>query len=111
MFRRRHIFNLHRPELHAQSDPLDNTVEAHNAWVVSKPKDYASPPVALLTTQQSDGVTQYIDWATKHGFGVMDANVPSYITKPEVSRAHSYSTKTRKLTCWAGRRPIHRSDK
>jgi len=26
---------LHRPELVAQPDPLDSTVEAHNAWVVS----------------------------------------------------------------------------
>lgn len=76
---------IYRPELHAQPNPLDNSVEAHNAWVVGNLTDLTSP-AARLTSQQSDGVTQYIDWATKHGFGVMDANVPSYITKPEVSR-------------------------
>ncbi|KAL2185044.1 histone deacetylase A-like protein [Thermothelomyces heterothallicus CBS 203.75] len=52
------------PELHAQPDPLDNTVEAHNAWV-------------------TDGVTRYIDWAIEKGFGVIDVNVPHYITHPE----------------------------
>lgn len=26
----------------------------------------------------------YIDWATKEGFGVMDVNVPAYITQEEV---------------------------
>jgi len=26
-----------RPELHAQPDPLDNSVEPHNAWVVGAP--------------------------------------------------------------------------
>ncbi|KAL2160095.1 hypothetical protein VTH06DRAFT_1750 [Thermothelomyces fergusii] len=52
------------PELHAQPDPLDNKVEAHNAWV-------------------TDGVTRYIDWAIEKGFGVIDVNVPHYITHPE----------------------------
>ncbi|KAK4241069.1 histone deacetylase clr3 [Achaetomium macrosporum] len=52
------------PELHGQPDPLDNTLEAHNAWV-------------------TDGVTRYIDWAVSRGFGVMDVNVPRYITHPE----------------------------
>lgn len=80
--------NRYRPELHAQPDPLDNTVEAHNTWVVSKTPGQDPLYPQLRTNNpllQSDGVTQYIDWATKHGFGVMDANVPAYITKPEVS--------------------------
>jgi hypothetical protein len=33
---------------------------------------------------QTDGITQYIEWATKNGFGVIDINVPRYITHPEV---------------------------
>ncbi|KAK4122591.1 histone deacetylase A-like protein [Parathielavia appendiculata] len=52
------------PELHAQPDPLDNSIEPHNAWV-------------------TDGVTRYIDWAVEKGFGVIDVNVPHYITHPE----------------------------
>jgi histone deacetylase 6 len=28
-------------------------------------------------------VASYIDWAYKHDFGVIDANVPHYITHPE----------------------------
>ncbi|KAH8904003.1 hypothetical protein BR93DRAFT_158794 [Coniochaeta sp. PMI_546] len=75
---RRIILIIHDPpELHAQPNPLDNSVEAHNAW--------------------SDGVTQYIDWATKHGFGVMDANVPSYITKPEDVDPYTEATNDKTL--------------
>ena len=32
---------------------------------------------------QLDGVIQYVDWACENGFGVVDANVPRYITHPE----------------------------
>ena len=35
-------------------------------------------------TRQTDGVLQYIDWATGKGFGVVDINIPHYITHPEV---------------------------
>lgn len=52
------------PELHAQPDPLDNSLEPHNAWV-------------------TDGVLQYIDWAVAKGFAVMDINVPHYVTRPD----------------------------
>ncbi|KUI62184.1 Histone deacetylase clr3 [Cytospora mali] len=45
------------PELLAQPDPLDNTIEPSNAWVV-------------------DGVTRYIDWAASKNFGIMDVNIP-----------------------------------
>jgi histone deacetylase 6 len=31
-----------------------------------------------------DGVTQYIDWAVHEKFGVMDINIPAYITQEEV---------------------------
>ncbi|KAL1862883.1 hypothetical protein VTK73DRAFT_6584 [Phialemonium thermophilum] len=52
------------PEVYAQPDPIDNSVEPHNAWV-------------------NDGVIQYIDWAIGQRFGVIDVNVPQYITRPE----------------------------
>ncbi|KAK4171349.1 putative histone deacetylase A [Triangularia setosa] len=52
------------PELHGQPDPLDNSLEPHNAWV-------------------SDGVTKYIEWAINNEFGVIDINVPHYITRTD----------------------------
>lgn len=30
-----------------------------------------------------DGVTSYVEWACRHDFGVVDVNVPHYITHPE----------------------------
>lgn len=30
-----------------------------------------------------DGVASYVEWAHKSGFGIIDANVPHYITHPE----------------------------
>lgn len=52
------------PELVGMPDLIDNTVDPHNAFV-------------------SDGVTSYIQWAHENDFGVIDANVPHYITRPE----------------------------
>jgi len=43
---------------------MDTTLEAHNAWVV-------------------DGVMEYIDWAAAQKFGIMDINVPAYVTHEE----------------------------
>lgn len=37
-----------------------------------------------LTGRQTDGVTRYIDWAISKDFGVIDVNVPHYITHPAV---------------------------
>ena len=34
-------------------------------------------------------MTEYIDWAVKDGFGVMDINVPAYCRKDEVRRSNS----------------------
>jgi hypothetical protein len=34
--------------------------------------------------KQTDGVSRYIDWAISKDFGVIDINVPHYITHPEV---------------------------
>ncbi|KAH9434458.1 hypothetical protein MCOR02_006462 [Pyricularia oryzae] len=66
------------PELLAQPDPLDNHLDPHNAWV-------------------NDGVYQYINWAVKEKFGVIDVNVPQYITRPEDTDAHTRATDEREL--------------
>ncbi|KAG8673475.1 Histone deacetylase hda1 [Fusarium poae] len=57
------------PQLLAQPDVIDSTLDAHNSWVV-------------------DGVTDYIDWAVDQKFGVVDVNVPAYVTHDEDSDAH-----------------------
>jgi histone deacetylase 6 len=36
-------------------------------------------------TQKQDGVLAYIEWAHQQGFGIVDVNVPHYITHPEDS--------------------------
>lgn len=62
---RRLLMIIHDPPaLLAQPDSLDNSIEAHNGWV-------------------ADGVTQYIEWAVAQKFGVMDINIPYYVTHPE----------------------------
>ncbi|KAI0181843.1 putative histone deacetylase A [Hypoxylon sp. FL1284] len=62
---RRVLFVIHDPpELKAMPDIIDNTVDLQNGFVL-------------------DGVTSYIEWATKNNFGVIDANIPHYITHPE----------------------------
>ncbi|KAK4184869.1 histone deacetylase clr3 [Podospora australis] len=52
------------PELHGQPDPLDNKLDSHNTWV-------------------TDGVLRYIDWAISKDFGVVDINVPHYVTRAQ----------------------------
>lgn len=39
---------------------------------------------ATADNAQVDGVKQYIDWAIGENFGVMDVNVPGYVTQEEV---------------------------
>ncbi|KAI1803811.1 histone deacetylase [Daldinia bambusicola] len=63
--RRKILFIIHDPpELKAMPDIIDNTVDPHNGFIL-------------------DGVTSYIEWAHKNDFGIMDANIPHYITHPE----------------------------
>lgn len=52
------------PQLLAQPDVLDGSLDSHNSWVV-------------------DGVSQYIDWAVGQKFAVMDVNVPAYVSQDE----------------------------
>lgn len=41
---------------------------------------------------QTDGLLPYIDWAIKHGFGVMDINIPQHISQH--TDADPYSDKS-----------------
>lgn len=56
---------------------------------------------------QLDGVLSYVDWGTKHDFGIVDANIPHYITHPEdldafMPRAteRSLSQQIQELVCY-----------
>ncbi|KAI0394583.1 histone deacetylase [Xylariaceae sp. FL0594] len=63
--RRKILFIIHDPpELVAMPDIIDNTVDPHNGFVL-------------------DSVASYVEWAAKNEFGVIDANIPHYITHPE----------------------------
>ncbi|KAK6955006.1 hypothetical protein Daesc_002636 [Daldinia eschscholtzii] len=63
--RRKILFIIHDPpELRAMPDIIDNTVDPHNGFIL-------------------DGVMSYIEWAHKNDFGIMDANIPHYITHSE----------------------------
>ncbi|XXG97593.1 hypothetical protein Hte_003899 [Hypoxylon texense] len=63
--KKRVLFIIHDPpEVLAMPDVIDNTVDPHNGFIL-------------------DGVMSYIDWAYKNDFGIIDANIPHYITHPE----------------------------
>ncbi|KAK7921340.1 hypothetical protein PG985_009362 [Apiospora marii] len=65
MEKRKIIMVIHDPpELVAMPDLIDNKVDPHNAFVM-------------------DGVTSYIEWAHQNDFGIIDTNIPHYITHPE----------------------------
>jgi len=58
----------------------------------------------FLPISQNDGVAQYIDWAVAKNFGVIDINVPHYITHPEASflsldRAHRVAGNMLTVVC------------
>ncbi|KAM7194099.1 histone deacetylase clr3 [Rhypophila sp. PSN 637] len=57
------------PALRATLDPVDASLDGHNAWA-------------------TEGVSGYIDWAVRNKFGVMDINIPRYVTKPDDMDSH-----------------------
>jgi histone deacetylase 6 len=50
------------PEVHAVHDPWTRSLEAHNTYI-------------------TDNITKYIKWAVERKFGVMDVNIPKYLTE------------------------------
>lgn len=66
-------------------DLISNTVDPHNGFIVRIRtfRVFSDYHIILTRRPQLDGVTSYVDWGIKHGFGVVDANVPRYITHPE----------------------------
>ncbi|KAI1104458.1 putative histone deacetylase A [Jackrogersella minutella] len=63
--KRKIMFIIHDPpELKLMPDIVDNTVDPHNGFIL-------------------DGVMSYIEWAHKNDFGILDVNIPRYITHTE----------------------------
>jgi histone deacetylase 6 len=71
--------------MYAQPDAIDRHLEPHNGWVVSCPWWQCRIPEATTNYDQVDGVKEYIDWAIGQNFGVMDVNIPGYVTHEEAS--------------------------
>lgn len=76
------------PEVLSSPDPRTGKVELHNSWLVS-----FSVTVRLAQTNtdkqfsKTDSVKTYISEAVKHGFAVIDVNLPKHISEDEVSTA------------------------
>ncbi|MCJ1354248.1 MAG: Histone deacetylase hda1 [Icmadophila ericetorum] len=49
------------PEVSGSADPMTNQLDLHNTWL-------------------SDFLQIYINWAVKQGFGIIDVNIPKYLT-------------------------------
>ena len=78
-----------RPEVSGMTDPLSNKLELHNTWLVSHNTVILTN--FLLITVKSDATKPYLDWAVKQGFGIIDVNIPKYLTGLEVGqRALTY---------------------
>jgi histone deacetylase 6 len=72
--KRKLLFIFHDPpDLYTPSGNISTLVPAHTAQVV-------------------DGVTSYISWAVNAGFGVVDVNVPEYITPATSTTPVPYSS-------------------
>lgn len=72
-------------------DVAETTVDAHNTWVVSYASHTCINDHNIELTAQVDGVMEYIGWAVGQNFGVMDINVPAYVTHEEVGTFGSVS--------------------
>jgi len=78
------------PEVIGVSDPLTRKLDLHNTWLVS-------PPVLLqitysLTCLKADVLKNYVEWAATHGFGVVDVNIPHFLTGISVTDFAPYTS-------------------
>ncbi|PGH05703.1 hypothetical protein AJ79_06719 [Helicocarpus griseus UAMH5409] len=64
------------PELMGIPHPVTNALEPHNCWL-------------------ADVVKDYVEWAVKNGYGVIDVNVPKHITSTETTGAYQEDDRTR----------------
>jgi len=64
------------------SDPLTRRLDLHNTWLVSKPSFLQ---LDITDFSKADALKNYVEWAATHGFGVIDVNIPHFLTAVSVS--------------------------
>jgi histone deacetylase 6 len=69
------------PETIGIYDPGSSKLDSHNVIVVRLV--FGLP--TSTDTPQTDVSVQYIEWAVKEGFSVIDVNIPKHITAIDVS--------------------------
>lgn len=76
---------MRRPEIFGVPDPETRRLDSHQTWLV-RITSAAGALGILLTACQADPLHDYIYLANKHGFGVVDVNIPKHVTNTDVSR-------------------------
>ena len=79
------LFGGQSPEIVGRLDPVTGKMDLHDLTVVSfwwQNSIYKKDPDNV----KADTLKSYISWAIDHGFGVIDANVPKFLTGISVSR-------------------------
>lgn len=64
-------------------NPVTNKLELHNTWLV-RIFDFF-PLKAFADPLKADVLKNYIGWAVEQKFGVIDINIPKYLTGIDVS--------------------------
>ena len=65
-------------------NPVTNKLELHNTWLVCILDCFISFK-APADSPKADVLKNYIGWAVKQGFGVVDVNIPKHLTGIDVS--------------------------
>lgn len=65
-------------------NPVTNKLELHNTWLV-RIFDFFIPCKAFADILKADVLKNYIGWAVEQKFGVIDINIPKYLTGIDVS--------------------------
>lgn len=67
-------------------NPVTNKLELHNTWLV-RISDFFISCKAFADPLKADVLKNYIGWAVEQKFGVIDINIPKYLTGIDVSQA------------------------
>lgn len=73
------------PDAEGYPDPRTSKLELHNTFLVSSPVLDGNRPRGGTDHIKTDVAKQYVDWACKQDFAVIDVNIPWHITKELVS--------------------------
>lgn len=76
----------------ASPDPRTGKIELHNTWLVSTLYHCADAQKPADRFKADVLTKSYVDWAVKHGFAVIDVNLPKHFTEDDVSACRSFLT-------------------